>query len=77
MPPSSKLLDQINSYLETRRTAVTVAKDTPTQLPQLQHLKVNNTLDFAKTFLDTGGSHVLDRKANKQQNNQQHASPPS
>jgi hypothetical protein len=77
MTPSSSLLDQINSYLETRQTAILFVKDITTELPQLEDLKVNDTPDFAKTFLDIGGPHVLDKKTNIQQNNQKHASPPS
>lgn len=77
MLPSSKLVDYINSYLETRKSAVPFVKDIITKLPQLQDLKVDDTPDFAKIFLDTGGPHVLDKKANKQQNNHQHARPPS
>lgn len=65
MPSSSEILDQINSYLETRNTAIPVIKDTHTQLPHFQTLKVNETPDFAKTFLDIGGPHVLDKKTNK------------
>lgn len=76
MPPSPELLDEINSYLETRKTAVAFVKDTINELLQLQDLKVNDTPDFARSFLDIGGPHVLDKKTNKQQNNQQHASPP-
>lgn len=77
MPPSSELLHQINSYLETCKPTVPIIKDTPTQVPHLQDLKVNDTPDFAKTFLDIGGPHVLEKKANKQQNKTQDASPPS
>lgn len=76
MQPSSKLLDQINSYIETRKSAIPDVKKTTTQLPQLQHLIVNGTPDFAKAFLDGRGSHVLETKTNKQQNNHQNACPP-
>jgi hypothetical protein len=76
MLPSPELLDQINSVLETRKTAVAFIKNTTYELLQLQDLKVNNTPDFAKSFLNIGGPHVLDKKTNKQQNNQQYASPP-
>jgi hypothetical protein len=76
MPSSSKLLDQINSYLGTRKSAVPYVNNTTTQLPQLQHLTVNDAPDFVKAFFDSGGSHVLETKTNNQQNNPQNACPP-
>lgn len=65
MPPSSNLLDQINSYLETLRTAVTSVKGTTTDLSRLEDLTVNDTPDVVKIFLHIGGPHVLDKKTNK------------
>ena len=76
IPSSSKLLDQINSYLETRKSTVPYVNVTTTKLPQLQHLTVNDTPDFAKAFLGSGGLHVLETKTNSQQNNHQNACPP-
>jgi hypothetical protein len=65
MPPSSSLLELINSYLETRPSAVPFLKDT-TELPQLKDLTVNDTPAPTKTSPHLGGPRILDKKANKQ-----------